>query len=105
LEKIRGRVERRKYNQLTDQVAGFSNRRQYQLVKEKEDYRFVLAFGLGFISLTFMGFLSGYCLGRFVLDKSEEFSLILSLVTGILTLIVEMLLMIIRLYKWEHKRV
>jgi hypothetical protein len=52
-----------------------------------------------------MGFLSGYCLGRYVLDKSQEFSLILSLVTGILTLIVEMLLMIIRLYKWEHKRV
>lgn len=104
LDKIRGRVDRRKYDKLTDQVEGFSNRLQYSRIKEKEEYRFVLAFGLGFITLTFMGFLSGYCFGKFILERSEEFSLILSLVFGILTLITEMILMIIRLYKWEYKR-
>ena len=105
LEKIRGRVERRKYDKLTDQIDGFSNKLQYQRIKEKEEFRFVAAFGFGFISLTFLGFLSGYMAGKYLLEYNEESSLILSLVSGICTLMMEMLLMIIRLYKWEHKRV
>lgn len=43
--------------------------------------------------------------GKYLLEYNEENSLILSLVSGICTLMMEMLLMIIRLYKWEHKRV
>ena len=62
-----------------------------------------MAFGFGFITLTFMGFLTGFCLGKWVLEKSTEFSLILSLVTGIFTLILEMTLMIVRLDRWERK--
>lgn len=58
---------------------------------------FVLAFGIGFITVLFMGFLTGYCLGKFVLEQSDEFSLVLSLITGIGTLVMEMILMIFRL--------
>jgi hypothetical protein len=97
-------VERRKYNRLTGDVEGFGNKRHYEKLKEKEEFNFVMAFGFGFITLTFMGFLTGYCLGKFVLNKSDEFSLILSLVTGISTLILEMSLMIVRLSKWDTKQ-
>lgn len=62
-----------------------------------------MAFGFGFITLTFMGFLTGFCMGKYVLEISTEHSLILSLVTGIATLIMEMVLMIVRLQKWEAK--
>ena len=97
-------MERKKYNQLTGEIEGFGNKRHYQQLKEKEEFNFVMAFGFGFITLTFMGFLTGYCLGKFVLAKSDEFSLVLSLVTGISTLILEMSLMIIRLSKWDAKQ-
>jgi hypothetical protein len=62
-----------------------------------------MAFGIGFITLTFMGFLTGFCLGKYVLVISQEESLILSLVTGIGTLILESCLMLVRLHKWEKK--
>ena len=81
----------------------FSNKHHYEKQKAKEDYNFAMAFGLGFISLTFMGFLTGYCIGKFVMVKDDEFSLILSLVTGIFTLILEMSLMICRLTKFDNK--
>lgn len=103
LEEIKNRVERRKYNKLTEDIAGFSNKRTYNSMKDKEEYNFVMAFGFGFITLTFMGFLTGFCLGKFILEKSDEFSLVLSLITGIGTLVMEMILMIGRLQKWELK--
>jgi hypothetical protein len=68
------------------------------------DFRFMMAFGFGFISLMFLGFLMGYCLGKFILGWGENESLLLALGTGIPTLFVEGLLMIIRLNKWEKKR-
>ena len=51
--------------------------------------------------MTFLGFLTGFCLGRYILGWNEEHSLILSLVTGIGTLLLEMCLMIVRLSKWQ----
>jgi len=63
-----------------------------------------LAFGLGFISLTFLGFLTGFCIGKYILQVDFETSLILSLVSGIGTLLMETVLMIIRLTKWEKKQ-
>lgn len=65
---IKARVERRKYNKMTEQVEGFSNKLQYERLKEKEEANFVMAFGFGFITLTFMGFLTGFCMGKFVLE-------------------------------------
>jgi len=63
-----------------------------------------MAFGFGFISLTFMGFVSGFVLGKFVFGWTEEQSLIFSLFTGISTLILEAILMMFRISKWEQKR-
>ena len=68
------------------------------------DFRFMMAFGFGFITIMFMGFLTGFCIGKFILGWSENDSLLLALVTGIPTLILEAILMIIRLDKWEKKR-
>jgi hypothetical protein len=64
----------------------------------------MMAFGFGFITLMFLGFLSGFCLGKFILGWSDNDSLLLALGTGIPTLFVEGFLMIIRLNKWEKKR-
>ena len=72
LEEIRQRVERRKYNAMVDQIEGFSNRKKYERQKEKDDFKFVMAFGFGFISLTLMGFVTGFVLGKFVLNWNEE---------------------------------
>lgn len=63
-----------------------------------------MAFGIGFISLTFMGFLTGWCMGKYVLQWSSDESLILTLVTGISTLILESILMLLRLHKWDKKQ-
>jgi len=89
---------------MVDSIEGFNNRRQFEKLKESEDFKFVMAFGFGFISLTLMGFVSGFVLGRFALDWTEEQSLIFSLFTGIATLVLESILMMFRLGKWEQKR-
>ena len=104
LDKIRVRVDRRKYNKMTEDVAGFSNRQAYQKQRDKEEMNFVMAFGIGFITMTFLGFLFGYAFGKAILIWDDEQSLILSLVTGISTLILESVLMLFRLNKWEQKR-
>jgi uncharacterized membrane protein len=72
--------------------------------EEMADFKFLMAFGIGFITIMFLGFLSGFCLGKFVLNWDETKSLYLSLVTGIPTLFIEAILMIIRLHKWEKRR-
>jgi hypothetical protein len=46
-----------------------------------------------------MGFLTGFAIGKFVLEKSDEVSLIMSLASGIMTLMLEMTLMVFRLGK------
>jgi len=63
-----------------------------------------LAFGFGFIGMLILGFLCGYCLGRFALKLSETNSLLLSLVTGIGTLMLEATLLIIRLYRMDQAK-
>lgn len=70
-------------------------------IKEKQEFRFALAFGYGFITLMFLGFGCGYLLGRFVFELNEVGSLILSLIMGIGTLIVEAILMLIKMNKLE----
>lgn len=97
-------MERRKYNKLVDSIEGFNNRKTFEKIREKEDLKFVMAFGFGFISLTFTGFGSGFLLGKYVFNWTEEQSLIFSLITGICTLILEAVLMLMRLNKWEQKR-
>jgi len=68
------------------------------------DFRFMMAFGVGFITVMFLGFLTGFCIGRYILEWNENDSLLLSLGTGIPTLFMEAILMMIRLEKWERKR-
>lgn len=104
MDAIRARVDRKNYNKVTDSIPGFQNRRVFDRIKEKEDFRFALAFGMGGISLLFLGFLSGYCLGKYVLEWDEQSSLILCLVFGVCTLFLEGFMMIFRLQKWEQKR-
>ena len=89
---------------MVDSIEGFNNRRQFEKLKESEDFKFIMAFGFGFISLTLMGFVSGFVLGKYALNWTEEQSLIFSLFTGIITLILESILMMFRISKWEQKR-
>jgi hypothetical protein len=44
----------------------------YESIKEKEDFKFMMAFGLGFITVLFMGFLTGYMIGSFVLGWKQD---------------------------------
>ena len=67
----------------------------------KTDIRFILTYGVGFISLLFLGFISGFAFGNIILGWSLEHSLILSLIVGTITLFVEGGLLVIRMIKMD----
>ena len=71
-------------------------------MKEKQEFRFTLAFGFGFISLMFFSFICGYFLGKKILGLSETGSLIMSLIIGIGTIIMETILFLIRMEKLDN---
>lgn len=66
------------------------------------DIRFVMTYGIGFITLTFLGFLSGYMIGVYFFKFNFRDSLIVSIAVGAATLILETLLMILRIHKMEN---
>ncbi len=70
-------------------------------VRAKQEFRFTLAFGFGFISLMFLAFICGYFLGKKIFGFNETGSLIMSLVIGISTIIIETILFVIRMEKLE----
>ena len=63
--------------------------------------QFTITFGFGFITLMFLGFLSGYLFGRKILEYEPLESMFVSIFVGIVTLLTEMLLMIFRLDKYD----
>ena len=67
------------------------------------DIRFVLTYGVGFVTLLFLGFLSGFCLGRYGFEWDFESSVVLSLIIGTATLFIEGLLLIIRMYRFGEE--
>jgi len=64
----------------------------------------VLQYGFGFITLMFLGFLSGYMIGYYVMNLSYQSSLLMSVVVGTITIFVEAVLMILRLHRMEQGR-
>ena len=70
--------------------------------KQKQEFRFTIAFGFGFITLMFLAFVCGYFLGKMIFGFSETGSLILSLIVGVSTIIMETILFIIRMEKLER---
>ena len=70
-------------------------------IKRKQEYRFVIAFGFGFISLMFLGFATGYFIGSVVMEWDQQSSLICSIVTGTISLIVEAILLLIKMEKMQ----
>ena len=64
----------------------------------------MMSFGFGFITVMFLGFLTGFMAGVYVLQWDHRSSMILSLFTGIPTLLLEAVLMIFRLNKWEARK-
>ena len=63
-----------------------------------------MVYGFGFITMMFLGFLSGFCIGKVVLEWDLEKSLILSVVIGTFTLLLETSLLVIRLYQTDINR-
>ena len=72
--------------------------------EQKDEFRFMLTYGIGFITLMFLGFLSGFMVGYHLLKLSYEHSLILSLVVGTATMFLEGVLLILRMQKLEGKQ-
>ena len=60
-----------------------------------------MTFGFGFITVMFLGFVSGFLLGRKVLEWDFIDSMFMSLFVGITTIMVEMLLMMGRIDKFS----
>jgi membrane protein DedA with SNARE-associated domain len=69
--------------------------------KQKQEFRFTIAFGYGFITLMFLAFLTGYFLGKHIFGLSETSSLIMSLVVGITSIIIETILFIIKMERLD----
>lgn len=115
MERIKAKLARQEYDKIvapasdgkyagikgmTKEMKQFSS----QSAEEKNELRFVLTYGFGFITMMFLGFFSGYVLGKYGMRMSEENSLILSLAIGIATIFLEALLMIWRIHKMELMR-
>ena len=64
--------------------------------KDGMDPTFFLVFGFGAMMVVFLGFLTGYFIGTIVLELNFEKSIILSSFTGIGTVFLEAILLIIK---------
>ena len=104
LHEKRVRLERKKYDAITDSMAGANHKTFIKERQAKAETKFVISFGFGFITVMFLGFLTGFMAGFYVLEWDARSSMIMSLFTGIPTLFLEMVLMIFRLTKWEARK-
>ena len=104
LHEKRVRLERKKYDAITDSMAGANHKTFIKERQAKAETKFVISFGFGFITVMFLGFLTGFMAGFYVLEWDARSSMIASLFTGIPTLFLEMVLMIFRLTKWEARK-
>ena len=104
IDRIQLKLDRKAYGKLTENIKGFRNNNDMIGRIERAEARFIFTFGYGFITVMFLGFISGYMLGRAVLGWDQLASVILSLVVGIPTIMVEMLLMMCRLHKWDKMK-
>ena len=62
MSRIRGRVERKKYNKMLGKGEGWDDS---EASKGVQQYHTSLAFGTSFITLMFLGFALGFYLGKF----------------------------------------
>ena len=67
VKRCKEKSERKKYQAMTSNIAGFSNAADLDRRHDMQDTHFALTFGLGMITVMFLGFLSGYLLGRKIL--------------------------------------
>lgn len=67
LAEKRRRIERKKYDKLTETMSGASHKKDIIERQERAEAKFILSFGFGFISVMFLGFLTGFLAGEFVL--------------------------------------
>ena len=94
-------VERKNYNELTANIAGFENKGEVEKRHAKQESQFTMMFGFGFITMMFLGFVSGYFVGTRILEWDPLPSMFMSLFVGIITLLVEAFLMIFRIQKLD----
>ena len=102
MEEIKNRVERKKYLEMTKDLRFLDPEDDHEM-KAKQEFRFTLAFGFGFITLMFLAFICGYLMGKKVFGLNETGSLVLSLIVGMGTIILETVLFVIRMEKLESQ--
>ena len=100
-EGIRGRIARKQYDKMVSTLVG-TEEQELQAAKDKQSFRFVLAFGFGFITLMFLSFIAGYFFGKHILKLDETSSLLLSIAVGTSTIILETCLFIVKMEKMER---
>jgi len=69
--------------------------------KDMQQFQQSMAFGSSFITLMFLGFAMGYYLGKYFFQLNDVHCLILSMIVGIATLILETIIYIIKVEKIE----
>ena len=104
VKKCKAKVDARAYHKLTGNIAGFDNKGELERRHAFQESQFTMTFGFGMITLMFLGFVSGYFVGSVILEWDQLNSIFMSLFVGITTIIVEMLLMIFRISKFDKMR-
>ena len=101
IKRIKEKLERRKYDKLTENITGFANKAETEERIANRDAQFTFTFGIGFISVIALGFLSGFFFGRRILQWDFLDSMIVCVIFGVITMIVESILLIFRMQKFE----
>ena len=98
LNQIKAKVERRKYNKMVGNIDdGFGGEAR----KGMQQFHTSLAFGTSFITLMFLGFILGFYIGKYAFGFPDAYCYIISLIIGILTMMLETILYIIKVEKIE----
>lgn len=101
VKRLKAKGDRRKYNDLTRNIAGFENKDDIDKRQMLQESHFTMTFGFGFISLMFLGFISGYMFGRKILELDPLPSIFVSVFVGVVTMMTEMILMMFRINKLD----
>jgi hypothetical protein len=101
-QQMAGEYKKIKTGSLYTEIESFTKNKMSP--EQKNEFRFVLQYGFGFITLMFFGFLSGFMVGKILLRLSFEGCCICSIVFGFCTIVLEGILMIMRLKKVEASK-
>ncbi|CAG9315729.1 unnamed protein product [Blepharisma stoltei] len=97
IKKLEEKRKEREYQQMVGNVY------KKPLTGTAKEYKESLSFGMSFISVLFLGMLSGYYLGKYYLEYDFQGSMIVGLIVTVISLYAEILLYVLKSKKDDKK--